>query len=231
MEAYAPFALAIALALGPALPGRAAGLPPTVAAELPALAAAERSLQDATLELQAARREAEPAQKAADAARGGDGLWARWWLRRKLADLKAKLDAVESARQARARSRQAEFTVLSGLEEELRGSLESGLGEVPPAKGDWAAWWRQKQEWTRRVEALEAATEETEGAPDAGALLTEVRLAQIARDRRIVAILKEKGVLAPLEAQSQIRELDRSRTWWGSRLVGRPARSCQGCPK
>lgn len=203
-----------------AAPASGAALPPAVLAVLPALAEAERQLQDATLDLEAARREAEPAQREADEARDVGGWWGGWLLRRRLAGLKVKLDAVEAARRSQAAARQSEFTLLTGLEEELRSTLEKALGSTAtPGAGTLALWWEQKQAWTRRVEALEAAEQSAAATPTAGepggrSLLVEARLEQLERDARLLDALRARGVLDRDSRAAQARDLELVRRWW-----------------
>lgn len=211
-------ALAFALALASVLRGGA--LPDTVTVILPRLALAERQLQDATLDLQAARRDAEPAQVEVTEARAEEAhWWGRWRLRRSLAALKERLDKVEQARVAQADAHAAVFTILTGLEEELRSALEAALQRKArgPSAPPLEAWWRQKQAWSRRVEALEGDQEEgrKDGAVAAHSqLLAEARLEQLDRDRGILEALAGRGILAAPEAALQRRELMDARRRW-----------------
>lgn len=215
-------ALALLL-LGGALRARGEELPSSVQAMLPALDAAERALQDSTLDLEAARRDAAPAQRAVDAARGdGEGWLQRWRLERALARLKERLDAVETARRGQASARQAEFTLLSGLEEELRGSLEAALakGSGGPDPAVLGLWWTQEQAWSRRVEALEAAALEASesGGQGQGALLMETRLQELDRDEGLLGLLQKRRVLGAAQARAQRLQIQELRRRWGGSL-------------
>lgn len=205
-------ALLLAWAAGPLR-----ALPPSVQAELPALQDAERRLEDATLALAAARREALGPQEDVAAARAQAGAgWGSWWLRHRLAQLKERLDRVESARQAQVAAHAAVFELLSGLEEELRASLELGLGR---REGGLAADWRQEQAWRQRVEALEQGLERTPGTgSQERRLLAEARLEQLRRDQRLALALRRRGQLSQADAEQAQRSLDRSQAAWLGRL-------------
>jgi chromosome segregation ATPase len=187
--------------------GRAA-LPPSVAGLQPGLAEAERHLQDATLELEAARREAEPLQAEVTEARAhADTFWGAWRLRRHLARLKERLDKVETARVAQSRAREEVFTVLTGLEEELRGALESALLAKgrPVPKADLLAWWSQRSAWSRRVAALEAGSDERAeaGGEQRRRLLGEARAEQWQRDLALVDAMQRKGIMDAGQAKRE----------------------------
>jgi hypothetical protein len=177
----------------------AAGLPPSVERELPAFQAAEQRLEDATLALAAARREALGPQEAVAQARAQAGTWwGAWWLQRRLAQLKQRLDQVEAARQAQVEAHSAVFILLSGLEEELRASLEKELASPSPGLADA---WRTQRDWSRRVEALERGLERNPGtAPEERRLLAEARLDQIRRDLRLVEALQRRRLISPAES-------------------------------
>jgi hypothetical protein len=214
-----PAAWAPALALAVALAGAASlrALPASVAGELPALEAAERRLEDATLALAAARREAQGPQEAVAEARAqSDSWWGPWLLRHRLAQLKARLDRVEAARQAQVEAHATVFTLLSGLEEQLRASLEASLASG--AKAGLAGDWRQEQAWRQRVEALEQGVDENPGAgPQERRLLVEARLEQLRRDQRLVAALRARGLLGVAEARQAQAALQASQAAWQAR--------------
>lgn len=196
-----------------------AALPPSVQAILPSLGEAERHLQDATLELEAARRDADPVQVSVTEARASAAsFWGRWRLRRRLAELKQHLDKVEAARVAQSRAREEVFAVLTGLEEELRGALESAVatrakGLKPSALQEW---WRQKLAWSRRVEALEAGSEERAeaGGEERRRLLGEARAEQWERDLKLLDGLERRGALSAPEAAQERRVLQAARQRW-----------------
>jgi hypothetical protein len=153
-------ALGLGLALG--LLGAhglwSAALPPQAKALLPAIQAAEQQLQGASLQLEAARHDAEPLQVLVDQSRAeGESWWGAWLLKRRLGQLKVRLDSVEAARAEQAAAHQDLVLLLTGADEEISGALEQSLSEV---KGDsmnatWAAWWWQKQAWQQRLAALQ----------------------------------------------------------------------------
>lgn len=198
-----------------AKPGPA--LPPSVAAELPALQAAERALEDSTLALAAARREAlGPEEAVAEARAQADHWWGDWWLRHRLSQLKLSLDQVEAARQAQVRAHALVFALLSGLEEELRGSLEARAARNAVGLG---ADWAQEQAWRERVEALEQGLERTPGTgPGEHHLLGEARLGQLRRDERLAALLQRLGVLSSVQVRHAEASLQASEARWRGRL-------------
>lgn len=193
----------------------AVAFPPTVAGMLPQLDAAERRLQGATLAHEAARREAQPEQEAVAEARAGADRWlGQWRLRRALGRLKARLDAVESARVERDAARQELFLLLTGAEEELRGALEKALGG-PKGAAPLAEWWRQEQAWSGRLEALELAKDEAPGeGGKAKALLAQARLEQLQRDQALLQGLARRGVLPPGELRRERARLDSTQKQW-----------------
>jgi hypothetical protein len=211
----------------PSSTSKDAALPAGVRAMLPGLADAERRLQDSTLDLEAARRDAAPAQRDVDSARAAaeSGSWlARWRLERDLARLKVKLDGVESARVSQAGARQNEFTLLSGVEEELRGSLEAACSRpgAAPAPAVLELWWEREQAWSRRVEALEASGPEVGDSVgrDEGGILVETRLQELDRDEALLESLRKRGVLSAAAAREQRSILQEDRRRLKSRLAG-----------
>lgn len=200
--AAASLGLAWGLGLG------AAGLPPTVASELGPLRVSEQTLQEATLGLAAARREALPAAAAVEEARADASTWwGGWLLKRRLAELKRRLDRVEAARQSQAQAHAALFSLLSGMEEELRGQLEGLSARSPEAAG----WWRQEQDWRSRVESLEAGLELAPSAPpEQGRLLAEARRQQLRRDLLELDRLRRARALDPAQVSLDRSSLERS---------------------
>jgi hypothetical protein len=197
--------------------GQARALPPSVASELPALAAAERRLEDATLALAAARREALGPQEDVNAARAQAATWwGQWWLRHRLAQLKGCLDRVEAARQEQVEAHATVFTLLSGLEEELRGAMEKAVSAGLP--DGLALDWRQEQAWRRRVEALEQGLDQSPGSgPQERRLLVEARLQQLRRDQRLAQALRSRGLLSAAEAGQAQQALVASEAEWQAR--------------
>lgn len=189
--------------------------PPTVAAMLPQLSEAELRLQGASLAHEAARREAVPEQEAVAAARAqSQHWWGRWRLRRALGRLKERLDRVERSRVEREAARQQLFQLLTGLEEELRGALETAAAAPKLAPG-LAAWWRQEQAWSARLEALELADEagQAEAVPR-NRLLAQARLEQLQRDQALLKALARRGALPPEGLRQEQARLDRAQKQW-----------------
>ena len=209
------WALVLLCLVGRPLP---AALPASVSSILPGLSEAERHLQDATLELEAARRDAEPVQAAVTDARAhASSFWGRWLLQRRLAELKQKLDKVEAGRVAQSRAREEVFTVLTGLEEELRSALETALSaKAKPPAGELQLWWRQKMAWSRRVEALEAGGDERveAGGAERQRLLREARAEQRERDLHLLDALERSGALPAAEAATERKGMKADRQRW-----------------
>jgi hypothetical protein len=182
----------------------------------PALAQAEHDLQGASLAHEAARREAQPYREAAAQARArADHWWGRWLLRRSLARLKERLDRLESARVAQEAARQQVFLLLTALEEELRGALEKAVGAAKP-EPELAAWWRQLQAWSRRLEALELGRDEaaSDERLQRSQLVAQARLDQLGRDLELLRALAARGRLdARTRREDEARLREAQRRW------------------
>jgi hypothetical protein len=198
--------LCLGLALGLLANGVwGAALPPQANALLPAIQAAEQRLQGASLQLEAARHDAEPLQVLVDRSRAeGDSWWAAWLLKRRLGQLKVRLDSVEAARAEQAAAHQDLVLLLTGADEEISGALEQSLSEVKNdgMNATWAAWWRQKQAWQQRLAALQPQ----DGAPPAGqkgqqpsGILREAWQIQAQREKALLDALGRRRALSAKE--------------------------------
>jgi hypothetical protein len=178
-----------------------ASLPPQAKALLPSIQAAEQRLQGASLQLEAARHDAEPLQVLVDQSRAeGDSWWGAWLLKRRLGQLKVRLDSVEAARAEQAAAHQDLVLLLTGADEEISGALEQSLGDVKDdsMKATWAAWWWQKQAWQQRLAALQPQGQ----LPPAGqgqqppSILREALQIQAQREKALLDALGRRHALS-----------------------------------
>ena len=198
----------LAWALGLSLACRLAGaaaLPPAAEALRPAIQKAEQRLQGASLQLEAARHDAQPLQAQVDEARAGSGTWwGAWFLKRRLGQLKLRLDAVEEARAAQVAAHQDLVLLLTGADEEMSGALEQSLAA---AKDDsqaatWAQWWRQKEAWQERLAALQPAASPDAGGPPSR-ILKEALQIQAQRERALLDSLARHHALSAAECAAE----------------------------
>jgi len=178
-----------------------AALPPPAKALLPAIQAAEQRLQGASLQLEAARHDAEPLQMLVDQSRAeGDSWWGAWLLKRRLGQLKVRLDSVEAARAEQAAAHQDLVLLLTGADEEISGALEQSLSQVKDdsMNATWAAWWRQKQAWQQRLAALQPQGALLQAAPgrESSSILREALQIQAQREKALLDALGRRKALS-----------------------------------
>lgn len=206
-------------------------LPSAVAALLPSATKVAEVYEHRKMELDALEADALPQVEKVRALKSKPSGWLRdWELRRSLAELQERLDALNVARGQLAQAHQDLFLQLSALEEELRSALERELergGASPQVRLKIKNWLEAKKTWDSSLEELgsseskpfelvevpqdvptRAIMEDRKKALEARGLQLEAWADMLASDLRLWRRLDEKKFVPKPSAQARIVELE-----------------------